>query len=359
MRRRQIPRPVWHVIGLAVYSLLLILIVAAESTSSKANIHSIPDAIWYSLVTLTTVGYGDHYPVTLFGKVIGFLFLIGSLGVLGFLIGEINKQVLDRRERKRMGLDGTRFAGHVIIIGWDDFARSITRQLLGAERQVAIITDDRDDVDLIYSAFPDRPVFVLFSELNNTNQFHNVNIDSSYMVFLNGGNDTDKLIAILNLKKVYGKVKILVTLDNPDLKDTFQSAGVTYALSKNEIASKLIASYIFEPDVATLSNDLMSSTETAGQYDIQQYEVLPQNPFAGRTFGEAFNTIRYEFKSMLLAVVKIEGDKRTIIKLPPDDLKIEVGNFLIVITDGEGEKVLEEQFHTKEGVIDRHEDKHT
>ena len=139
----------YGVTGLAVYLLLVLLVVAAESGNDDASIRSFGDGVWYSLVTLTTVGYGDKFPVTGAGKVLGFVFLLGSLGFLGLLVGKINENIQARRERKRMGLDGTDMTGHVVIIGWNDFSRSITRQLLGADREVAIITDKKDDVDLI------------------------------------------------------------------------------------------------------------------------------------------------------------------------------------------------------------------
>lgn len=341
----------YGVTGLAVYLLLVLLVVAAESGNDNASIRSFGDGVWYSLVTLTTVGYGDKFPVTGAGKALGFVFLLGSLGFLGLLVGKINENIQARRERKRMGLDGTDMTGHVVIIGWNDFSRSITRQLLGADREVAIITDKKDDVDLIYEAFPKGGVFVLFAELNNIPLFVKANIQRSEVVFLNTRDDTDKLIAILNLKKAYADLRYLVTLDNPDLKETFQSAGVTYALSKNEIAAKLIASYIFEPDVAAFSNDLMSSTESAGHYDLQQYIVLGANPYASRSYGDAFWDLRKNHGSLLLGLSKNGKEGRTLLKLPPDDTPIEAGDYLIVITDGVGEKRLAELFGTREGVV--------
>jgi len=337
--------------GFILYVLLVALLVLMEQDREEATIKSFGDGLWYSVVTLTTVGYGDKAPVTTEGKIIGFVFLLGSLGFLGVLIGNVNETIAERRENKKMGLDGTDFSRHVVIIGWNDFARSITRQLIGAEREVAIITDSKGDIDLIYESFPRTFVFVLFSELNNVGLFTKTNIERSQVVFVNSGNDTDKLIAILNLRKEYPDLQLLVTLDSPDLKDTFRSAGVTYALSKNEIASKLIASYIFEPDVAEFSNDLMSSTDSAGHYDLQQYIVLQKNPYVGRSYGEAFWDLKNTYGSLLLGISKPEGDGRTLHKLPPDDTPISLGDYLIVITDGIGERKLQNLFGTREGIV--------
>lgn len=73
-------------IMLAVYALLLAALIAVESTHEASGIRSFQDALWYSLVTITTVGYGDLYPVTPVGRVIGVFFLLLSLGFLAFII---------------------------------------------------------------------------------------------------------------------------------------------------------------------------------------------------------------------------------------------------------------------------------
>lgn len=73
--------------AVALYALLLVLLTAVEKASPDANIVSIPLGLWYSLTTLTTVGYGDLYPVTAAGRVIGIVFQFMSVGLLAVLIG--------------------------------------------------------------------------------------------------------------------------------------------------------------------------------------------------------------------------------------------------------------------------------
>ena len=73
--------------ALCAYVLLLILLLAAEARAPGASIRSFGDAIWYSLITMTTVGYGDLSPVTPLGRVLGILFALCSIGILTALIG--------------------------------------------------------------------------------------------------------------------------------------------------------------------------------------------------------------------------------------------------------------------------------
>ena len=71
---------------LVAYFVMLALLVYAESSSPDASITSIKDALWYSVVTLTTVGYGDLSPVTAMGKIIGSVFLLLSTSLLAMLV---------------------------------------------------------------------------------------------------------------------------------------------------------------------------------------------------------------------------------------------------------------------------------
>ena len=57
-------------------------VLDAERASPDANIVTFGDAIWWAFVTITTVGYGDYYPVTTPGRVVAVLLMAGGVAVL-------------------------------------------------------------------------------------------------------------------------------------------------------------------------------------------------------------------------------------------------------------------------------------
>lgn len=72
-----------------VYIVLLTILYCSESTDNNAMIRTFGDAFWYSLVTLTTVGYGDLTPVTPLGHAVGMVFLLLSAGIMVTMLGAV------------------------------------------------------------------------------------------------------------------------------------------------------------------------------------------------------------------------------------------------------------------------------
>ena len=61
------------------------LVLQVESRSPGANIVTGEDAVWWAIVTITTVGYGDYYPVTGFGRLVGVFVMVAGVGIIGSL----------------------------------------------------------------------------------------------------------------------------------------------------------------------------------------------------------------------------------------------------------------------------------
>jgi voltage-gated potassium channel len=332
-----------------LYVVLLFTLVFFENASQESAIRDFYDGLWYSIVTLTTVGYGDMYPHTIGGKLIGAIFILGSFSIFGFLIGQISNYMSERLEERKLGFQGTNFTNHAVIIGWNNIGYEVLEQLIGVGKKAAIVTNKRDDIDLIRESYSDKQVFTLLADYNKIEMLEKVNISNSAVVYVNFEDDTEKLVQILNIKKHYNDLKFIVTLDNSNLKNTFLSAGVTYTISKNEISSKLLASYIFEPDVARYSEDILSFAESDDDYDIKEYRVNSENPLTGMAYNDVFLQLKKDSNVILIGLSKVKEGERNLIKNPSYDITIESGDYLIMIMNGAASIKIEEMFKTEEG----------
>jgi voltage-gated potassium channel len=328
-----------------VYVIAIFSIWYFESQSPDGNIKSIADAFWYAIVTLTTVGYGDFYPVTGIGKIIGLLVIIGSIGILGFLIGEITVRFNQYMENKKSGFWGTDFEDHYVIIGWNEFGQKVASQIMLAGQRVAFVTNSKANLDLIADLYPSKNTFSLFADYSNIEAFSKVNIDCAKRIFVNFDDDSETLVFVINLKKKYPEANVVVTCSNPSLKETFVNAGIVHVIAQSEVASKLVASYLFEPYVASYTEDLISTSVADEDSDIQQYVITEECDFSGEEYMDAFTKLKQDHNAILIGMVK----NGKLLKNPPKGSMIETGDYLILISSGEAKKDLEEFFGVKEG----------
>ena len=351
MKAPQYKNFIYTLVGLVCfYAIVITLFMILEVGHPGSHMDGFQDVIWYIIATITTVGYGDVVPVTHWGRNIGFLVLLSSLGVYGFIIGQIANFMSTLKEQKVLGYNGTDFKNHVVMIGWNEFGQSVISHLLAAGRNVAIITKDRHSIDIIQEFYSSDQVYTLFSDYNNIELIEKANIRHASIVFVNLNDDTEKLVYVINLKKHFSNLNYVVTLDNGNLKSTFQNAGVTYAISKNEISSKLLASYIYEPDVAIFSEELIAYAHEDHEYDMKQFQVKEGNSFANVFYEKAFFDLKKSCNVVLVGIVKVKDGKRTLHKNPEGSITIEVGDYLIIMMDRKGESKLRKHFQIEEGV---------
>lgn len=71
--------------AMVVLVLASVFVLQFETKNPNANIQTGGEALWWSIVTMTTVGYGDYFPVTPGGRIIGVLVMITAIGIIGAL----------------------------------------------------------------------------------------------------------------------------------------------------------------------------------------------------------------------------------------------------------------------------------
>jgi len=331
--------------GVIIYLLTIFLISIFERGEENANITSFSDALWYSIVTLTTVGYGDYFPVSPIGKILGLFLIIGSVGILGYIVGDITTRISQHMEKKKSGFWGTNFTNHYIIIGWCEFGKQVAQQILNAGHKVTFIVNSKNDLELINDVFPEKNSFCMFADYNNMDAYAKANITQSKGVFLNFQEDTEMLVFVLSLKKYYPETDVIVVVNNSSLKETFKNAGVQYVIARDEVTSRLAASYIFEPHVASLTEDLISTSVQESDLDIQQYKMLRENSLIGKKYLDTFMTIKQQFNAVVIGMV-IDGK---VSKNPENDYKIKEHDYLILISNHNCKKKIEKEFGIKEG----------
>ena len=115
--------------------LMLIIFLSEQKTNSAIN--TLFDAIWYTLVTITTVGYGDITPHSVLGRTSAMILLLAGVALFGALSGKFASFLFDRQQKKDRGLlKMNKIKNHFLICGWKPNFERILEGILLANPEI-------------------------------------------------------------------------------------------------------------------------------------------------------------------------------------------------------------------------------
>ena len=92
--------------GILVLEFGSLAILRVEEYAKGSNITDASDALWYVIVTISTVGYGDVFPTTNVGRLIGSLIIVVGVGIFGTFTGYLANLFLAPRRAKKLAAEG-------------------------------------------------------------------------------------------------------------------------------------------------------------------------------------------------------------------------------------------------------------
>jgi len=324
-----------------VFVLWILLTVAVWFAEPDAFAHdgqepSFFNAVWFSLVTLTTVGYGDMSPQGATGKVVTILLFFLSVAVFSFMLTNIQAVVTERQRLKALGMNGTKFKGHVVVVSYSRISTVAVKELLAAGRQIAVIVEEAGSIPLVQAlGSPDR-LFVTVGDPTSEEALHRVNITAANTVVAASEDDTLNLIVALEMKRLNPTARIVVSTKRAELRSTLTSSGVTYVASPFELSGRLVASAAFEPEVAKFVDDVTSgaddSEEDESGYDLQQFTLPPTSSLVNNTVAQVTATLKQIQGPLLVAIAKHVGNGQyDLFPHPSDDVVLYQYDSVIVL----------------------------
>ncbi len=335
----------------ATYKVMVILVavaLVAGALFSLSEGKSLGDSLYWAFVTMTTVGYGDIAPLTSVGKVVGVWLATTGLLIYGYTVTVITTMAAKISLSEVFGMSKCKYKNHFVICGWTPVSEIVLKELLTAKKEVAVITETKDDIPRIKSVAKKAKIFAIYGDPSKTDVLEQAGVEKARVIMLCVDDDTKNLITSLHVKKVNPQARIIVKTTREELKEPMKIAGVTYVSTPYEMAGRLIASAAFEPEVANFIEDITTATDIEG-HDLRQYTLLEKRK---TTVGRLSRQLRKKAGASLLAVgKKVKGTEEewTVLPNPDDGLEISAGDIAILLGNDEQFKKVEELLGVTQG----------
>jgi voltage-gated potassium channel len=287
------------------------------------------NALWWSIVTLTTVGYGDISPSTLAGRTIAVIDMFVGIGVLAAFSGTLASILVERNIKEDQGMSAYKFEDHIILCEWNYRARVILKELrLDAHYQekpiILIANIEKKPID-------DENLFFIQGQVSDET-LNRANLAKAKIVIILGDDSVDYtardgkvILSTLTVESINPNVYTIVELVDEAYVQTCKRAKADEIIVSSELSSILISQAALNPGISKVVSDLLSSQDGGNQL----YKVPIPKSKVGLPFIDVFIYMKQAYQSIAVAVQK--GSEGEVISNPAEDYQLENNDYLLVI----------------------------
>ncbi len=267
-----------HVDKFRILSLLLFVLIFGSIAFSYFEKKEIWDAIYWVIVTITTVGYGDFYPETQGGRITFVLVAVGGIGTIAYVIEQLVAFSTNSALKKLFGSGAVKMKKHTIIVGWNTKAEEAMKELRNENEEFLVVGSELNQAELNAQGIPH-----ISGDATKSETLNRCNIEVAKTMMIPLENDSETIMIALAARKLNPGIKIVVTCEAREHMEMMRVAGIDHIISYAEISGRLLAHAVTEPIVV---NFIMDATTSVEGFDLKQIKVGEKTRLADMTLSE-------------------------------------------------------------------------
>ncbi len=218
-----------------------------ENEPAGGQIRHLFDALYWSVVTMSTVGYGDITPQTPGGRIVALALIIIGLGVLAFftsIIVTAFSEKMGELEESRTYAEVEKQENFVIICGFGRVGQEVARQM-EKDRQAFVVIDNSEENALVARK---KGCLVIQNDASKNDVLLLAGINNgAKAVLCTTENDVTNVYVTLTSRHLNPNIKIISRANRQENAKKMQQAGADFVVQPFEIAGLLAAEYVGQP----------------------------------------------------------------------------------------------------------------
>jgi len=302
-----------------------VLIYVMEANDKNSPINTLYEAFYWSIVTISTVGYGDVVAVSKEGQFVAILVILSGIAVLAFttslFVSAFTEKLEDIKESKTIE-DISKFPRTYIICGYENIAKEVCRKLVALKMDLVILDEDEKRIEEAKKA----GLYALQYNPGNIDSYKKLNIDLSKQVkavLCLKEDDVQNVYTTLTVRSISKDVKIMSLLMTKSNRKKLLFSGVDEILYDKEFVGLVAREYVGQPVAFEAIHALRAEESKIKIEELLITERIAQH------ISLVGNLDNIKFRVVLLGVYK-KSSKRFYFN-PIDSTLLEAGDFLLVI----------------------------
>ena len=310
---------------------IALLAVLACGTTGYVVIEgwTVLDAVYMTVITMTTVGYAEVKPLSPAGRVFNLFVMLGGVGLMLYILTVTVQAVVEdevlkglfRRGRMRARIDA--LEQHYILCGYGRVGREVAAVFRGEEASFVVV----DTSEAAVEAAEDLGIPAIRGNATQNEVLRQAGIDRARGLIAASGSDSDNVVITLTASAINPDLNIVARADDPETREKLTMAGAGRVVTPYRIGGRRMALSAIRPMSVDFFEDIVDPSRDGSR--ISEVEVRQGSPIDGMTVAQftAANEAR------VLALCKSDG---TILFTPESWAVMEPGDGVIVLGTGAG-----------------------
>ena len=307
-----------------------------EADAEKGQITSFFDSIYWALVTMSTVGYGDITPQTTEGRVVTLVLIVAGLGVISFFTSIIvsafgekmheirTQRVFSELERKHI---------EIIICGFGRVGQVVAERLASDKTLFVIVDPDEESI----GSAKHKGYLAVQGDAQESEFLENLGIsERATRLLCLTGDDVVNVYITLSARQMNPGIEIISRVNHSENVTKMKRAGANHAVSPYEVVGLIAAEYVGQPVAFEAIYGLISGEQDVG---IDAVRIHASSVLEGRCVGEVgfrerklipFGVVRKGDCGMQESASAYGLHERCFYFNPGPDFQLESGDMLVI-----------------------------
>jgi len=313
---------------LPLFGFILVLLAAGTAGFHVVEGWTLFDSFYMTLMTITTVGYGEVHPLSLHGRIVAVILMLAgvaavfiSISVMVDLI--VRFELTDYFGHKRRQRMLEKLTNHYIVCGAGRVGRSVVRELKRSGVPVVLIDTDPQRAEWgVQDGLP-----TLIADATQDETLRRAGIASAKGLVAAIGNDAENVYVTLSAHVLNPDLIITARATDEQAEEKLRRAGATTVFTPYTFIGHRLAQAMLRPHVLNFLDVASAFSQGADlTIETEQLQINRESPLCGKTLEDAH--VRQIYGVIVLALKKAAG---TMLFNPDANTKLEAGDLLIAI----------------------------
>lgn len=230
------------------------------------------DALYMTVITITTVGFGELHAMSPSEKIFTSVFILSSIFIVGYAIKVISEYILSKSnignlKHKKVQAKIDTLQNHVIVCGYGRNGQQAVHKLEAYEKAYVVVEMNEDVVQRFYD---EKHLFV-HGNANEDETLIKAGIERASTLICALPSDADNLFVVLSARQINSKLKIISRATEETSYQKLKLAGADNVIMPDKIGGEHMASLVVTPDLIEFLDNLTVS----GEHDSIYVEQIP------------------------------------------------------------------------------------